>query len=58
MHFPADQAQLGSQQHVEIAALGLSDVSQRHVYPQALFACSLNTGLRVRLALALHAADH
>lgn len=42
----------------EIAALGLSDVSQRHVYPEALVACSLNTGLRARLTLALHAAGH
>lgn len=37
---------------------GLSDVSQRHVYPEALVACSLNTGLRAQLASALHAAGH
>lgn len=42
----------------EIAALGLSDVSQRHVYPEAFVAYSLNTGLQARLALALHAAGH
>lgn len=58
MHFPADQARLIFQQCTEITALGLSDVSQRHVYPEALIACSLNTGLRAQLASALHAAGH
>lgn len=56
VHFPADQARLIFQQCTEIAALGLSDVSRRHVYPEALGTCPLNTGLR--LALALHAVGH
>ncbi|CAM4710044.1 unnamed protein product [Leuciscus chuanchicus] len=50
----ANQARFISQQPPhsgEIAVLGLSDVSQRHVYPEALFACSLNTGSLISTTL-------